>query len=102
MKLYEPGKCRAISEDSIPPFGAPTAITYLPDCETIMIPGGRRSKQDALYLLQVAIPALIAGECKILITWIGEWRTDIFEVTEETAPIYEKALWESCRSRGWL
>ena len=100
--MYEPSKCRKISADSIPPFGAPTAITYLPDCETVMIPGGKRSCQDALYLLQVAIPSLLAGECKIFITWIGEWRTDIFEVTADTAPIYERALRESCHSRGWL
>ncbi len=99
---YEPCRCREIVQDTIPPIGSATAIVYLDRGRTYMIPGGKRCQRDALYLLRVAIPAVKEGECKLLITWDDEWRSDIYEVTQETAEIYEGFLWATCQQRGWL
>ena len=67
-----------------------------------MPPGGKRSQRDTLYLLHVALPAVKDGECKLLITWDDEWRSDVYEVSQDTAEIYEGFLWATCQQRGWM
>ena len=99
---YEPSRCREIAQDSIPPLGSATAIVFLDTGRIRMIPGGKRRQSDVEYLLHFAIPAVKNGDCKLLITWNGQWRCDIFEVTQETAEIYEGYLWSACRQRGWI
>ena len=99
---YDPCRCREITQDAIPPFGSAIAIVYFNEGRTYMIPGGKRSQRDTLYLLHVALPAVKDGECKLLITWDDEWRSDVYEVSQDTAEIYEGFLWATCQQRGWM
>ena len=81
---YEPYRCREITQDVIPPFGSAIAIVYFNEGRTYMIPGSKRSQRDTLYLLHVA------------------WRSDVYEVSQDTAEIYESFLWATCQQRGWM
>lgn len=102
VAFTEPGRCRRLSESAMPPINSAIAIVYTSESKAIMLPGGKRSKNDALYLLFDALPSVKMGDCIILITCLDQSSAEIFEVTSETACAYESYLCSACHDRGWL
>ena len=88
---------REISETCKPDLDASTLIFLPAEGESLFC--SKPARSDLYDILNKQLPAVMVGSARFLIAWGGQWSTDIFEVTKETAPLFEGIVKEYGRRR---
>ena len=86
--------------DALPPVSSPMVV--LAEGESpLILSGNKRNKETIVGLYSVILPLVKTGECRLIIFWQGEYRTDVFELKPNKVDDYLKYLETYARGK-WV
>ena len=78
---------REVCEGSVPDLSCSILVTVDNDGRTQFC--NKVTLSDVYDILTVKIPSIKAGTLRMFAAWRGQWRTDVFEITAETADLFK-------------
>lgn len=83
--------------DTLPPVTCPMIIVD-DEGNLSFIEGGKRNRDTISGLYHSILPNVKDGNCKLLFVWIGEYRTDVFELQKDAVDSYMEYVYKYATS----